>query len=212
MIFLLIWLSSLPVPEYRSQHRSDSHIWTVLSKPRVVALLLTCFFMLASHGPYYTFFSLFMESLDYSRPTIGLFWSLSVLAEVLLFVFMHRLLTLKSASFWLVLSMALACLRWLMMAWYADVLLVVLLSQCLHAATYGMFHAAAIHLIHRYFPQHHGRGQALYASVSFGAGGVVGSLYAGSLWQTLTPERTYLVAAMIAFIGLLISLRVRSAA
>ncbi|MDJ0832618.1 MAG: MFS transporter [Gammaproteobacteria bacterium] len=210
MIFVLIWLSSLPVPEYRSQAQTDAHIWTVLKKPSVLALLFSCFFMLASHGPYYTFYSLYMESLDYSRASIGLFWSLSVLAEVVLFVFMHRLLTYKSASFWLVISMALACLRWLLMAWYAENLLVVLFTQCLHAATYGMFHAAAIHLIHDFFPRHHGRGQALYASVSFGAGGVVGSLYAGSLWETVTPEVTYLVAALIAFVGLLISFRVRS--
>lgn len=206
--FLLIWMSSLSVKEHHQQRQSDIHIGSVLKNPRVIALFLACFFMQASHGPYYTFYSLYMESLDYSTISIGLMWSLAVLAEVILFMFMYRLLKIKPASFWLILALFLTTVRWLLMAWFSDVLLLLLLAQCLHAASFGMFHAAVIHLIQDFFPHHHGRGQALYSAVSFGAGGAIGSLYAGSLWATVSPTTTYLVAALIAFIGLVSAIRV----
>jgi PPP family 3-phenylpropionic acid transporter len=206
--FVFIWLSSLSVKEHHQQRQSTAGIVSVLKNPRVIALLLACFLMQASHGPYYTFYSLYMESLDYSSISIGLMWSLAVLAEVILFFFMYRLLKLKPASFWLVLALFLTVVRWLLMAWFSDVPVLLLLAQCLHAASFGMFHAAVIHLIQDFFPHHHGRGQALYSAVSFGAGGAIGSLYAGGLWDTVSPTTTYLFAALIAVAGLLAGLRV----
>jgi len=210
-IFFLIWLSTLPIMEQRSQQQDIPHILTVLKKPAVLALLLSCFLIQASHGPYYTFYTLYMEGLDYSRFSIGLLWSLGVLAEVVLFIFMAQLLKIRPAAYWLVLALGLTALRWVMMALFSDVLVVVLLTQCLHAASFGMYHAAAIHLIHEFFPHHHGRGQALYAAVSFGAGGALGSLYAGSLWESLTPEGTFLLAAILAFVGMLTAMKIRTA-
>jgi len=209
-VFLLIWFSSLPVEEHLQRHNTDSHIWSVLKIPQVFALLLSCFFMQASHGPYYTFYSLFMEGLDYSRFSIGLFWSLGVLAEVVLFLFMFRLLKIRPASYWLTIALLLTTVRWILMAWFSDMIMLVIVMQCLHAASFGMFHAAAIHLIHDFFPKHRGRGQALYASVSFGAGGAIGSLYAGNLWDAYSPAMTFMVAALVAFSGFMISLRVQN--
>jgi len=208
VIFGVIWISSLLVPEHVQHERSGGHIWQVIKQPQVMALLLTCFFIQASHGPYYTFFSLHMESLDYTRFSIGLLWSLGVLAEVILFFFMHHLLKLKSAGFWLFIALFLTTLRWLLMAFFSDQLWVVLVIQCLHAASFGMFHASAIHLIHDFFPRHRGRGQALYAAFSFGAGGAIGSLYAGFLWDKVSPAVTFGVAALLAFVGMLTALRV----
>jgi PPP family 3-phenylpropionic acid transporter len=209
LLFFAIWLSTLRVADSGDSEPSSSSILQVLRQPAVIALLLTCFFAQASHGPYYTFYSLYMESLGYSRVSIGLLWSLGVLAEVVLFFYMHRLLNVRSASFWLVVALGLTSLRWVLMGLFSDSTVIVLLSQCLHAASFGLFHAAAIHQIHAFFPRHHGRGQALYSAASFGAGGAVGSLFAGSLWETLSPTHTFMVAALIAFIGMLFALRVK---
>ncbi len=208
-LFLLIWLSSLPVREHRAQAVDGGHILQVLKQPAVIALLLSCFLMQASHGPYYTFYSLYMEGFGYSRGDIGLLWALGVLSEVLLFWYMHRLFARRRAGFWLSLALGLATLRWLMMALFPDVLPLVLLAQTLHAASFGMYHASVIHLIDAFFPRHRGRGQALYAAVSFGAGGAMGSLYAGTLWELLSPTATFTLAALAAFAGLLISLKIR---
>ena len=42
--------------------------------------------MLLSHGPYYTFITLHLESLGYSRTQIGWLWALGVVAEILVFL------------------------------------------------------------------------------------------------------------------------------
>ena len=56
----------------------------------------------------------------------------------------------------------------------------------------------AIYMIHALFTgAHQGRGQALYSSVSFGAGGAVGSLASGYLWTGMGPQAMYLMAAGI---------------
>ena len=208
ILFGLIFIASMQVSEYRQKQITDDHIWKVLKKPAVLALLLSCFLMQLSHGPYYTFYSLHMESLDYSRFSVGMLWSLGVLAEVVLFVFMHRLLKLRPANVWLVISLLLTAIRWVLMAWFLDHLVIVIFTQCLHAASFGMFHAAAIHLIHDYFPQHRGRGQALYSSVSFGAGGALGSLYSGVMWESFAPSTTFMISALIATMGMLVAFKV----
>jgi PPP family 3-phenylpropionic acid transporter len=79
-----------------------------------------------------------------------------------------------------------------------------LVAQSLHAATFGSFHASAIHLAHHYFPgPTQARGQALYNSVSFGLGGAIGSLIAGSLWADAGAFATFAVASGLAGLGLI---------
>ena len=68
-------------------------------------------------------------------------------------------------------------------------------------ASFGSFHAAGIELLRRHFaPAQQGRGQALYAAVSFGAGGAAGALASGVLWD-VEPQLAYVAAALAAFAG-----------
>lgn len=125
-----------------------------------------------------------------------------------LFIVMHRLLERFGARRVLVASLVLAALRWLLIGFLADSLFMLLIAQLLHAATFGTFHAAGIHLVHHYFRgRHQGRGQALYSSVSFGAGGAAGSLAAGYAWDGLGPPLTFAVAGALALAGALVAWR-----
>ena len=59
-----------------------------------------------------------------------------------------------------------------------------------------------IALLHRLFAQGlQGRGQALYSSLSFGAGGALGSAVAGWLWAGVGAEGAWLAAAAMAALG-----------
>ena len=130
--------------------------------------------MQLAHGPYYTFFSIHLEALGYSRSFIGLMWALGVVAEILLFLVMARLLERFSLRQVLLASFLIAALRWLLLGQLADHLGVLLIAQLMHAATFGSFHAAAIHFVQRSFGhRQQGQGQALYASLS-GIGGALG--------------------------------------
>ena len=209
-MYLGIFLASLSIPDPAPQpHPSTQEsIFQVLKQPSILAFFVAVFLMQAGHGPYYAFYSIYLENHGYTKGSIGLLWGLGVLAEVLLFLFMHRLLKRWNADRILVISMLLAALRWLLIGYFPEFPWVLLLAQLLHAASFGSFHAAAIHLVHHYFKgRHKGRGQALYASLSFGAGGAVGSLSSGFMWQHWGPALTYTMAAAVALCGALVAWR-----
>jgi PPP family 3-phenylpropionic acid transporter len=173
-------------------------------RPPVFSLLLACFLIQASHGPYYTFFSIYAEDNGYSRSIVGQLWSLGVLAEVAVFYYMYRWLPKYGAKFLLVTAMLLTVIRWWLIAYYVEYLSILLFAQLLHAASYGLFHASAIHLIDEYFPgKIQGRGQALFSSISFGLGGSLGSLVSGYTWNSIGPSYVYLLAMGIAQIALI---------
>lgn len=169
-----------------------------LSRPGVLAFYVSVALMQLSHGPYYTFLTLHLERLGYSRGLIGMLWAVGVVAEVLMFMAMSRLLQRFSVKQVLMTSFLLAAVRWVLMGNFADHLSLLIFAQVLHAATFGSFHAAAIHFVQRSFgPRQQGQGQALYAALA-GTGGALGALYAGYSWNTLGPGWTFSIASVAA--------------
>ncbi len=62
--------------------------------------------------------------------------------------------------------------------------------------------------MHREFTAgHQGRGQALYSSLSFGAGGAAGAFMAGYAWQSAGATVTWLAAAALSALALLLAWR-----
>jgi len=209
-LFGAIWLSSLAVPEAPSAPPADGHppLRRVLARPAVASLLLVCFLLQASHGPYYTFYSLYLSAHGYSETAIGQLWALGVVAEIGVFLRMHRWLPRFGARRLLLAATALTVLRWLLTAWLVEAAWAMVVAQTLHAASFGVYHAVAIFLVHSLFTgPHQGRGQALYSSLSFGAGGALGSLAAGYLWDGIGPAGMYLAAAATAALAGLIAWR-----
>ena len=208
-----IALSSFWVPDAQPlvarQASEQGGFLQQLRRPGVLGFYLCVALMQLSHGPYYTFLSIHLEHLGYSRGLIGLLWALGVVAEVLIFMLMARLLQHFSLRQLLVASFAIAALRWLLMGFLADHLPVLLFAQVLHAATFGIFHAASIAFVQRSFGAHQqGQGQALYASLA-GIGGALGALYAGYSWKGLGPEWTFALAGLAALAAAVIMARKR---
>ena len=111
---------------------------------------------------------------------------------------MARLLGRFSLRQVLVASLLLAALRWVVLGTLAEHLWILLLSQLLHAATFGCFHAASIHFVQRSFGhRQQGQGQALYATLA-GVGGALGALYSGYSWTTLGPTWAFAIASLAA--------------
>lgn len=209
-LFGAIWVMSTLVAEGRSEPSVPRHVplGRVLRRPEVLAFLGACLLMQVSHGPYYFFYSIYLEDQGYARSLIGQLWALGVIAEVGVFLVMHRLVNRVSLRHLLLVSLLLAVLRWWMIGAFPDQLALLMTAQLLHAATFGTYHAASIHLVHRYFiGKTHGRGQALYSSVSFGVGGAIGSLASGYLWNTLGATTTFWMAALISLLGFAVTWR-----
>ncbi|TDV71939.1 MFS transporter [Pseudomonas sp. LP_7_YM] len=185
-------------PLSTTRHVAGEGFLKQLSSPGVLVFYLCVALMQLSHGPYYTFLTLHLEHLGYSRAIIGLLWAVGVSAEVLMFMAMSRILQRFSVRHVLIASFVLASLRWLLLGCFADHLPVLIFAQLLHAATFGSFHAAAIHFLQRSFgPRQQGQGQALYAALS-GTGGAVGALYSGYSWNGLGSGWTFAIASVAA--------------
>ncbi|MDT8404360.1 MFS transporter [Sulfuriflexus sp.] len=209
-LFAGIWLISLIVPERAAGHLQldKDSIFKVIRRPEVGALIVVVFLMQASHGPFYTFYSIYLEDHGYSKIWIGWLWALGVIAEIVVFMFMHRLIPRFGLRKLLMFSLLVAAVRWLLLGEYVDSLGMMLFVQVCHAATFGIFHAVSIHYFHLHFTgAHQGRGQALYSSMSFGAGGALGALLGGYAWTSLGPGMTYNIAALLAALAIVISWR-----
>ncbi|QEP43344.1 MFS transporter [Ectothiorhodospiraceae bacterium BW-2] len=208
-IYSGIFISSLLVRECRPISDSDSPpIWQVLSRPEVMSLIGVGFLMQVGHAPYYAFFTLYMEQHGLSRGFIGQLWSLGVVMEVVIFWVMHRLIGRFGLRTLLLTSLLLTIVRWQLTAWLADSLAVILLAQMLHAASFGLFHAVMIALFHHHFTgKLQGRGQALFSSLSYGAGGAVGSYYAGLLWSGYGAMMIYQMATVVTVVALIVAWR-----
>ena len=203
--FVFIVLSSFAVPEKLNEpHPVHSPIWHVIKQPKVLAFLVVCFLMLCSHGPYYTFYTIYLEEQGYSSHMIGVLWAIGVLAEVIIFLIMHRLLPAYGARKLLVVTLVLTTLRWLFIGFFVDDLSMLFVAQLIHAFSFGVFHSVGISLVHDYFTgSHQGRGQALYSSISYGAGVAVGSLVSGLVWDRWGATVLFVFAACCTLFALI---------
>ena len=195
---------ALAVPEAKSQAAAGEQLplATIVRQPRVRALFAACFAMSAAHGALYVFYSIYLTAHQYDKWLVGCLWSLGVVAEIVVFFHMADLLRRFSLRTILLACFAAAVLRFLIIAWGVEWLALLVLAQLLHGLTFGACHAASVAAVNRWFPgRYQGRGQALYSSLSFGAGGLLGSVLSGWTWGLFGPAPTYTLSAFLALMG-----------
>ena len=175
---------------------------SVMRERRVWMLLLACFLMSSAHGVYYVFYSIHLDTLGYSKGMIGLLWSLGVLVEIGLFMIMAPLMKRYSLRALLLATYAVAAVRFLMIGWGGESLVLLLIAQTMHGVSFGVHHAASIAAVNQWFPRHiHARGQALYSSLSFGGGGLFGGVISGLVWEPLGAGWAFTLGSVFALAG-----------
>ena len=204
-ILLGILVCGILVPEAKpsvSSHVTAS-FGATLRRPEVLALFGACFLMSAAHGALYVFYSILLVDHGYDKVVVGSLWSLGVLAEIGVFLVMPRVMRRYSLRTILLVAFACAVLRFATIGWGVGSMLVLILAQLLHGATFGAYHAAAIAAVNKWFPGRlQSSGQALYGSVSFGAGGMLGGLISGYTWDTIGSAWTFTLGSVFALAGL----------
>ena len=207
LVLLGILVVALLVPEAsaRLALREAPSIGSILRLPHVRALMAACCAMSAAHGAFYVFYSIHLSGHGYSKFEVGELWSLGVVAEIVVFMFMARLAKRFSLRSILLASFAAAVLRFLLMGWCVESPLMMILVQLLHGLTFGAHHASAIAAVNLWFPgRAQGRGQALYSSLSFGAGGLLGALISGRAWDSWGAGWVFSLASLFALAGFLL--------
>ncbi|HZW86881.1 MAG TPA: MFS transporter [Gallionella sp.] len=204
---ILIFARQIPPTEVVAHHTDSHSIKKIALRPAVIALFSACFLMSVAHGPYYTFYSIYLVEHGYAKSAVGGLWALGVLCEIGVFFLMPWLARRYSLTHILLISFSCAIVRFLLIGWGIDFLLLLLIAQILHAATFGAYHAASVGLVHEFFQgRHQSKGQALFGSITYGAGGMLGGLLSGPIWQHFGASVLYSCSAAAALLGLLLIL------
>ncbi|MFZ5503042.1 MAG: MFS transporter [Pseudomonadota bacterium] len=202
---ILIFSRQIPKTEVLAHHTDSQRIIQIVSQPRVLALLAACFLMSVAHGPYYTFYSIYLVEHGYAKSAVGSLWALGVICEIGVFFLMPELVRRFGFTRILLLSFSAAIVRFLLIGWAVQVVWLLLLAQVLHALTFGAYHAASVGLIHEFFQgRHQSKGQALFGSLTYGAGGMLGGLASGPVWVHWGASVLYSLSALMALLGMLL--------
>ena len=204
---IILFALTFRLPEATVAPHEDDHFsfLDIIKNPTVIALLLGCALMVTAHGVLYNFYSIYLAQHGYSKGSIGLLWSVGVICEIVIFMLMPKIMTRFSLKSIMLTSLVLAVLRFSLIGVAVDNLVLLLIAQSLHAATFGSFHAASIEVIAQFFNgKHQARGQAIYNSVAYGVGGTIGGLAGGFALQYLGGEKTFLLAAAFPLAGLIV--------
>ena len=202
---VLLNLSVWWLPNRKEQIHHDEQrpsVMPVLRQPRVQWFFATVFFHVLSHIGIYVFFSLYLDALGYSKTMIGVLWAVSVAAEIVWFFTQSRWLPKFSLSMWMWVCASAMVLRMALTSWAANWLWVLIFAQILHALTFATQHTVCIALLSQHFPGRlRGRGQALYASIGYGAPGVLGALGGGALSEAYGLSSVYVCSIVTACIA-----------
>ena len=185
-----------------SQKRLEP-LWPVLKRPVVAAFFLIEFIMLFAQAPFYSFYSNYLKMNDFSTTQIGFLWSVGVIAEIIMFAYATLFLNKYSWRMLTVICLLMTAFRFILAGLYPDNFIAQLISQSMHAFSFGLFHMIAMRVIFQNFTAgQQGRGQALYSTM-WGLGVASGSVLAGKYWSTLSGDVIFMIAGCTAFIGLL---------
>lgn len=162
---------------------------------RYWAFWLSAFLMQVSFGGFYNFFTIYETAHGVSLETTSWMWSFGVLCEIVMLYYQgsllrRNLLTILQVAIWL------TALRWLIVWYFADSVVMTFASQSLHAASFALYHTASITYIYSLYAQKK-LAQQFYLGVAFGLGGAVGAFLSGKLYG----EHLFFYEALIAVLA-----------
>jgi MFS transporter, PPP family, 3-phenylpropionic acid transporter len=204
LLIVLICTWRLPdVREPPAAHGGERvPVWPVLRQPVVGWFFAALLFHVMAHFAIYAYFSLYLDSMGYSKAMIGTLWAISVVMEIGWFFAQGKLLGRFTMPHWLYACGLAAILRMAMIGGMSQWLVALFVAQTLHALTFAAHHTACIAVVSQYFPGRlRGRGQALFTVVGYGFGGAIGVLAGGAIASRWGFGAVFWVAAVLCAIG-----------
>ncbi|WP_347019898.1 MFS transporter [Acinetobacter calcoaceticus] len=198
-----IWSFTIREPDGApTSQKQLEPLFPVLKRPTVAAFFTIEFILLFSHAPFYSFYSNFLKSLNFSTTEIGFLWAMGVCAEIFMFSIAPKIFQRFSWRNLVIVCLLVTSIRWMLVALFSHYFVGQLFAQCLHAFSFGLFHLIAMRVIFQNFSAgQQGRGQALYSTM-WGLGVAFGSVLAGHFWKILSGEIIFMCASLVVLLGL----------
>jgi PPP family 3-phenylpropionic acid transporter len=186
----------LPAPVARDR---VGGVGSLLHMPAFRRLMLVAALIQGSHALHDGFVVIHWRSIGIGDGTIGLLWSESVAAEVVVFLFIGRwLLDRLSPAGASMLAAAAGVVRWAVLAETTSILASALVEP-LHGLTFALQHLACMRLIGAVVPPRlAATAQAFYGTVAVGVASAALTLGSGTLYANWGAEGFWVMAALCA--------------
>jgi PPP family 3-phenylpropionic acid transporter len=205
-----LWLPNVREEAHHASAVAHEPIGAALQRPVVRWFFASLLFHVMAHFAIYGFLSLYLDSLGYSKATIGALWAVSVVVEIAWFYAQGRLIVRLPMERWLVICGVATVARMAITASLGGWLAALFVAQVLHALSFATHHTACIAMVSKHFPGRlRGRGQALFTVTGYGFGGVAGVLAGGALAARWGFEAMYAAAAVLGLLATLCAWRTR---
>ncbi|MCD6076895.1 MAG: putative transporter [Ramlibacter sp.] len=206
------WLPNVKEAAHAHSDAPREPIGAALRRPAVRWFFASLLFHVMAHFAIYGFLSLYLDSLGYSKATIGALWAVSVVAEIGWFYLQGRLIGRFPMERWLVICAAVTALRMAITGGLGDSLVALVVAQAIHALTFATHHTACIAMVTTHFPGRlRARGQALFTVTGYGFGGVAGVLAGGAIASRWGFRPMFAAAAVLGLLAWFCATRVQRA-
>ena len=192
-----------------SDKKESLYGW-VLKDRNAILLIVTIFLYQLSHTAYNNYNAIYLESMNISAKWLsGVILNVSVIAEIIFFIFSKRLVDKIKPKNLLVFAGVCAVIRWAALATFHNIY-VFTVMQTFHAITFAVAHIAFILMLNRdYNNKEIIDMQNLYTAICFQLSMAVGLYIMGALWDISTSYVFY-ASAIIAAIGTVVATRLKA--
>lgn len=181
----------------------------VLKDKNAILLILVVFLYQLSHTAYNNYNALYLESMNINAKWLsGLILNISVIAEILFFIFSKKIIGKIKPTQLLVFCGIGAIIRWLMLAIFHNIYVFVVM-QTFHAITFAVGHIAFILILNnRFNTEKIIDMQILYTAICYQLSMTIGLYIMGAIWD-INSSLVFYVSAGIALVGTIFATRIR---
>lgn len=199
---------TLTVNKSDNNNTGKLYSW-VLKDKNALLLILVIFLYQLSHTAYNNYNALYLESMNISAKWMsGLILNISVIAEILFFIFSKKIIGKIKPTQLLVFCGIGAIIRWLMLAIFHNIYVFVVM-QTFHAITFAVGHIAFILILNnRFNTEKIIDMQILYTAICYQLSMTIGLYIMGAIWD-INSSLVFYVSAGIALVGTIFSTRIR---
>ena len=198
---------TLTVNKSDNNNTGKLYSW-VLKDKNAILLILVIFLYQLSHTAYNNYNALYLESMNISAKWMsGLILNISVIAEILFFIFSKKIIGKIKPTQLLVFCGIGAIIRWLMLALFHNIYVFVVM-QTFHAITFAVGHIAFILILNnRFNTEKIIDMQILYTAICYQLSMTIGLYIMGAIWD-INSSLVFYVSAGIALVGTIFATRI----
>ena len=203
-------VKNLNLDNNSNNDKKESLYGWVLKDRNAILLIATIFLYQLSHTAYNNYNAIYLESMNISAKWLsGVILNVSVIAEIIFFIFSKRLVDEIKPKNLLVFAGVCAVIRWAALATFHNIY-VFTVMQTFHAITFAVAHIAFILMLNRdYNNKEIIDMQNLYTAICFQLSMAIGLYIMGALWDISTSYVFY-ASAIIAAIGTVVATRLKA--